>query len=447
MPPPIIDDCGCLETWQKNLLGTDVVLEKARDSGFIDRLRKLQPVYLLYILIFGISSHCKPSFEEIYRRYIDFDDTPHKDGKIRRQSFSNRFNEKLVKFLHEMLLYYIDLMLSESSAKLKGAVQDLNDIIIQDSTIIRLSNKLVNEFPATRSSSNAAGLKIHAVYSAIHHSLTSAEITGERVHDSKMHDLGLKIKNVLFLFDLGYYKHSTFANIDAQGGFFISRLKSNAKPKVAQIFSSSILAKKQFQEGMKLKDFLKKIPKRGTIDLLCTFNAKLTSGEGKSQFLPMNFRVVCFWDEKKSIWRSYVSNLPGIAYNVKEVYHLYRYRWIIELLFKELKGDYGLGNLLLAKTPLAYVHIYSMLIRLVLSRDLYKLIIKTTKKEEQNRYGPLLWSKVFAEQCLEFLSILCQNFFGKENVKERWKKLELSLRHLSKSRHKIKRLSLEFITF
>ena len=88
-----------------------------------------------------------------------------------------------------------------------------------------------------------------------------------------------------------------------------------------------------------------------------------------------------------------------------------------------------------------------MLIRLVLSRDLYKLIIKTTKNDDQNRYGPLLWSKIFAEQCLELLSILRQNFFGKENVKERWKKLELSLRHLSKSRHKIKRLSLEFIPF
>ncbi|WP_245543596.1 hypothetical protein [Methanoplanus limicola] len=43
-----------------------------------------------------------------------------------------------------------------------------------------MSKKLAEEFPPARSRSEAAGLKIHAVYSAVSHSLKSFEITDEK---------------------------------------------------------------------------------------------------------------------------------------------------------------------------------------------------------------------------------------------------------------------------
>ena len=92
-----------LAAWQANLFSAGSVMEKARRSGYVKRQRKLNPTYLLYILVFGVSSHSKPTLEEIYRRYIDFDDTLDQKNKIKIQSFSNRFDESLVKFLHEML--------------------------------------------------------------------------------------------------------------------------------------------------------------------------------------------------------------------------------------------------------------------------------------------------------------------------------------------------------
>jgi len=158
--------------------------------------------------------------------------------------------------------------------------------------------------------------------------------------------------------------------------------------------------------------------------------------------------VVCCWDEKESTWHNYVTNLPDLAYEADEIYQLYRYRWIIELLFKELKSDYDLGKLLLAKKPLAYAHVYSMLIRFVLSRNLYKKLISTVDENDHHRYGPLLWSKVFAEKAHEFLSIFYQGIFGRVNVVDRWNKLESSLRHLARSRHNgYNRISLKYISF
>jgi hypothetical protein len=36
----------------------------------------------------------------------------------------------------------------------------------------------------------------------------------------------------MLLIDLGFYKHNTFARIDENGGFFVSRLKGKVDPNV-----------------------------------------------------------------------------------------------------------------------------------------------------------------------------------------------------------------------
>jgi len=437
-----------LATWQKNLLSASIVMEKARSSGYVKRLRKLNPAYLLYILVFGISSHSKPSFEEVYRRYIDFDGNLDLKDRMKIQSFYKRFDEGIVKFLHEMLDYYIDTTCLDCSARLKGSLLNLKDILIQDSSIIRVSAKLKNEWPAQRSNVAAAGLKIHAVYSAISHSLKSIVISGERVHDSKMLKIGPDVKDTLFLSDLGYYSNSIFAKIKHYGGFFVSRLKKNATPKINKILYAPPQVKKQFQKGLPLNDFLEKCPKTGKIDILCTFKTRFNPDGGKIKTIYMNFRVVCFWNEKASIWHTYVTNLPKKAYSTDEIYQLYRFRWVIELLFKELKSDYDLGKMHLTEQNLTYAHIYSILIRLVISRNLYKFCVHEVEEKDRKRYSPQLWSKVFAEKAQEFLSILQQDIFGNVDAIERWEKFESSLRHLAKSRHKnYQPLSLQFIDF
>jgi len=44
---------------------------------------------------------------------------------------------------------------------------------------------------------------------------------------------------------------------------------------------------------------------------------------------------------------------------------------VIELIFKDLKGDYKLGKMFLRNEPMAFIHIYSMLLRFIISRDLF----------------------------------------------------------------------------
>lgn len=451
MQKPLSKDPVHLGTWQDKLVPYDFILEKSRETGFVKRFRKLDPVYLLYVLIFGISNHERPTFEEIYRRYIDFDTNPKFSRSITIQSFKKRFDQNMVKFLSFLLSHYIEVMISECPARLKNQAIRFKDILIQDSSIIRLCQKLANECPAARSRKNAAGLKVHAVYSAHAHSVKTIEITGERIHDSKMLRIGRDVKNVLIINDLGYYSLKIFTKIKYYGGFFVSRLKTNAKPLVVSVVSGQISKKlKQSIESNnypELSDFLKLIPKKGIYDLQCSFEVEKGQQRGNKCPIIENFRVICFWNPETLIWHIYITNLSADSFSPDEVYELYKYRWIIELLFKELKGDYDLGKLLLGNVSLAHAHIYSMLIRLIVSRNLYAWILSAIEPDKREKYGPLLWSKVFAEKCHEFLSILHQHLFGKEDVHERWIRLENSLRCLAKSRHNKPRLSQKFTAF
>jgi len=75
------------------------------------------------------------------------------------------------------------------------------------------------------------------------------------------------------------------------------------------------------------------------------------------------------------------------------------------------------------------------------------LILSAVEPDKREKYGPMLWSKVFAEKSNEFLSILHQYLFGNKDVLERWNWLEKSLRQQAKSRHEKPRLSQRFTVF
>ena len=127
------------------------ILDIARESGFVKRLRKLNPALLLYTLVFGVSAHKHPMVSEIHRKYKTMDNSLAEDDKIRQQSLSKRIDDTMVTFLSQVFLACIDRMASTSSAELRDHYREFQTIFILDSTIIRLHAKLAALFPATRS--------------------------------------------------------------------------------------------------------------------------------------------------------------------------------------------------------------------------------------------------------------------------------------------------------
>ena len=201
---------------------------------------------------------------------------------------------------------------------------------------------------------------------------------------------------------------------------------------------------KDYLKNINKDDFLDRMPKKGVFDLTCSFHIGDERINKVKTPILQDFRVICAWNPLAKKWHLYITNLSKEIFSADDIHELYRFRWVIELIFKELKGDYDLGKMLLGNEPMAFIHIYSMLLRFIISRDLFTWIVSSTRKNDKRKYTPMLWSKVFSEKGLEFLSILNQNLFGTGNVKKRWDKLERSLRHLGKSRNNNETLTLKF---
>ena len=115
----------------------------------------------------------------------------------------------------------------ELDPRLKQFVQD---VVIKDSSGVRLHASRATKFPATRSRKVAAGVKVDTLVSVCANGPKSVALVGERTHDVKLLRLGGWVKDRILLADLGYYSHRLFAKIEEYGGFFVSRWKKSTNP-------------------------------------------------------------------------------------------------------------------------------------------------------------------------------------------------------------------------
>lgn len=416
-----------LKNWLEGLLPPELIEKHARASGFLVRKRKIDPVCFVFMLLFGLSIHAQPTMHEIHRRYVRFHEI-----KIFSQSLRKRFSSKSVEFLRLILLDCIDQCAAVSSARLTERYRQFKTIFIQDSSVVRLHAKLADRYPATRSKKVAAGVKISLLYNAVLHGPHSLSIVPERTHDVKTLRIGNWVKGTLLLMDLGYYKHWLFAKILDNGGSFVVRLKQSVSPTVVSLNWSKYPLKEKIPKGITLRELLKNLPQEGIYD----FNVNIpfyrrTYKKRRTKEL-MELRVVCIWNEEKAKWHIYLTNLANEQFSAEEIYQLYRFRWEIELLFKEMKSDYQLGKLLSSKDPIAMTHIYAAIIRTVISKCIYKNMILCDEATERQQYSPHLWGRVFTEFISELLNLMRIDYFGQGDTTAEWNRSFRTLQSLSK---------------
>jgi len=58
----------------------------------------------------------------------------------------------------------------------------------------------------------------------------------------------------------------------------------------------------------------------------------------------MVLRLVAIWDDKDSEYHVYMTNIPPDVLSAEDIAALYKVRWEVELVFKELKSQYALDK-------------------------------------------------------------------------------------------------------
>ncbi len=158
--------------------------------------------------------------------------------KLSDSSRYERFTPELVAFLKLCVTHGMEQLALEQTKALNKKLAKFQDVLIQDSTIIRLHKSLAKKFPAARSRTVAAGVKVSLLVSAVANRPKSISIHPESANELKTLRIGSWIKDRILLIDLGFYKHQLFARIKENGGYFVSRLKGNANPLIVDVHNT-----------------------------------------------------------------------------------------------------------------------------------------------------------------------------------------------------------------
>lgn len=370
--------------------------EAANRTGFIKRERKIAPDVFFWVLVLGYGPFLQRTLAGIKRIY----------EKARKKTLSDsswyyRFTPELVAFLHECVMHGMKHLAEESCRSLDPHLNCFSDVFIQDSTIIRLNKILADKWPAARSKTVAAGVKVSVLVSAKANGPKSISIIPERMNDIKTLRIGSWIRDRIILVDLGFYKYALFSKIQTYGGYFVSRMKSNANPVILGLNKGCNLVESKIK-GKNLAEILKGL--NGEIlDLKIGIKYyKNKKGAQREQILE-EFRLVAIYNEEDEKYHVYITNISDELLTAKDIAQLYKGRWEIELVFKELKSKFQLDVIETTNEQAIEAFIWLSILTMIVSRELYSLIKKLNPDKKPTRFTQMRWSNVFIESCPDFL--------------------------------------------
>lgn len=336
---------------------SDELRERARATNLIQRERKFDFIALFYTLSFGFAAGSDRSIQAFLERFVEVADC----DELTHPSFTNWFSPTLVALLREILDDAIE-NLDPGRNDLRGRLEHFRDVLIVDATFISLYQDANDVY--TASGDDQAGLKVHLTESLSTGLPTRFQTSDGTTHERSQLPTGEWVAGALILFDLGFYDFWLFDRIDANDGWFVSRVKSNANPKVVEELrtwrGNSITL-----EGKSLKAVLDDL-QRQEIDVLVEL--EFDRKRGSSATATKQFRLVGLLDENNGEYHLYFTNLPQSDYPAPDIAQLYRARWEVELLFKELKSRFRLDEINTTKPYIIEALIIMAAISLMISR-------------------------------------------------------------------------------
>jgi IS4 transposase len=305
-------------------------------------------------LVFGSSVEVKRSMAALTRFFMTIT-----KETLARSAFQKRFSVASVAFLRAVFGEATVVAAASMGTDLGGKLRRFRDISVFDATVVRLHRFLTDRFAGCRTNHSPAAVKLQMVLCLSNRAVSELAITAGRVSDHEFTKRFTVAAGQLLLFDLGYYASAFFQRVHGMGAFFVSRLKDNADPYIVKV-------RRGIARGCAVKD--KRLSEvefawGRPIDL----DVRLTV-DG-----PI-FRLVGTWNDDKGRWHLYVTNLPVRRFSVEEIALVYRLRWEVELLFKELKSTCRLDQVNTRREEVVLTLFYASLLSLLVSRTLARAI-------------------------------------------------------------------------
>lgn len=374
------------------------VEEKAKGLGIVKRERKVDIWKFYYSVVLGFSTGKSRTLASLRRAFEKSSGTT-----IVASAFYDRFTPAMA-LLFKSILADIMTGMQATETELTGTLSSFRDVLLIDSTLIRLHDLLSKGFPASRTNHTLAALKAHVILSVRGQGPKSIKVTSGKTHDGPVLRAGKWVKDRLLLFDLGYYRFQLFACIDREGGYFISRLKVGANPLITAIYKNHH-GKHVKLIGEHLQDVLKNL-KRKVIDIEVELTFKKRPYGGKQNGGKFRCRLVGVWNTDTKQYHLYLTNIPCDRLSAEDIARTYSARWLIELAFRSLKGQFRIDQMPSAKRPVVETLLYAAFIAMLLSQNLLAHLRTRLRCNQRNRIAGERWAAVFASVSSELLALV-----------------------------------------
>ncbi len=369
----------------------------AQLSGLVRRRRKVNAMALFWTVVLGFNGGRDRSLAGMRRAYQKGTGTT-----LVPSAFYDRFTKSLAVFMRFVVEELLEQM-QQTEAKFGGVLRSFRDVLVTDSTLVKLHDLLERRFPACRTNHTRAAAKLHVVMSVRGEGPRSVKLTSGRQHDGPVFRVGSWVRDRLLMFDLGYFRYQLFDCIDRNGGHFISRLKENANPEI-----TAILRRWRGRSvplvGERLRDVIERL-QREVLDVEVEVAFRRRVYAGSQSGARRSLRLVGVRNEETGRYHLYVTNIPPERLTAEQVAVIYTGRWQIELLFKEMKSHYGLEGVPSRKPHIVEALLYATLVTLVASRRLLRAV-REALRGQPHAVPEGRWAAIFAAAAGSILDLL-----------------------------------------
>jgi hypothetical protein len=358
----------------KKRLPEDALNALGRAVAFVRRLREIRASLFVWCVVLSRFGQGRPGFEEARRWYERL------GGRVVwPRPFQMRFKAASAVALFERAF---DQAIAEwrdprPRRPSHPLARKFPDIVTWDSTGAQVADQLRRRFKGTRSAK--AALKILVAVSVYGLLPLFGQIVPGNVHDMLLFPpMTLFRTGTLLLFDKGFASYERLRDIQRAGHFYLCPMRLNGNCRIVKVYKAPARVRKALKrhpEGIKLRSFLPEKKRiRRTWDLEVTVIATRKGSDRRP--IPTRLVIVPGPEGKQ---RPYLTNLPCMAWTPTALRELYRLRWQIELVFKELKQYLHLEELPTKDQHAVQIFAWASLIALAVSRTVGRWIMPTTK--------------------------------------------------------------------
>jgi hypothetical protein len=224
-------------------------------------------------------------------------------------------------------------LISDMTLKVLGfekgrAFSEFRHIVLQDGSSFAIHDSLREVFPGRFKAVKPAAVELHTTVDLLCDAPTTVVLTPDTANEQAFLPEPASLRDSVLLADRGYIDLHYLRRVQDENGFFLIRAKAGMNPQVVEAFREDGKRLRSLR-NKPLKAIHAKLPKRQRVELGVRWEV---------DDHPLCLRLIISWNPRTKSFCYFLTNLPPKRYPLEAICRAYKWRWQVELLFKELTG-------------------------------------------------------------------------------------------------------------